>query len=183
MSALSNPTINSSTNNPLSPDGAESSHWYLIYTKPRQEYRAQENLSQQGFEIYLPLHQAERLLRGKLRQVEEPLFKRYLFVRFNAHNDPWHTVRSTLGVSELVRTGGQPAKVPSALVQALMEAKSATQSLFQRGETLRVTDGPFRDLQAVFEMQDGEQRAIVLIELLNKVQKIAVNLNALTKAG
>jgi transcriptional antiterminator RfaH len=72
--------------------------------------------------------------------------------------------------------------VPAILIQALMQVQSAPQSLFQRGETLRVTDGPFRDLQVVFEMQDGDHRAIVLIELLNKMQKIAVNLNALSKA-
>ena len=124
-------------------------------TAPRQEYRALENLQQQAFEVYLPLHQSERLQRGKLRLVEEPLFKRYLFVRFNEHNSPWHAIRNTLGVSELVRSGGQPAKVPAALVQALRQLQTTPQALFQRGETLRVTDGPFRDLQVVFEMQDG----------------------------
>ncbi len=183
MSAHSTSLTNTSTGEQPQPaDTIENAHWYLIYTKPRQEYRAQENLKQQGFEVYLPLHQSERLLRGKLRVIEEPLFKRYVFVRFNSHNSPWHTIRSTLGVSELVRTGGQPAKVPPALIQALMQQAVTTQAMFERGDQLRITSGPFHDLQAVFEMQDGEQRAIVLIELLNKIQKITVNLNALSKA-
>lgn len=171
-----------STNNPLPPDSAESAHWYVIYTKPRQEFRALQNLQQQSFEAFLPLHQSERLQRGKLQLVEEPLFKRYLFVRFDEALSPWHVIRNTLGVSELVRTGGQPTRVPATLIQALMQVKASPQSLFQRGDALRVTDGPFRDLQAVFEMQDGDHRAIVLIELLNKMQKIAVKLNALSKA-
>lgn len=171
-----------SIDSPLQPVAAETAHWYVIYTRPRQEFRALENLQQQSFETFLPLHQSERLQRGKLQLIEEPLFKRYLFVRFNAASSPWHVIRNTLGVSELVRTGGQPTKVPATLIQALMQVQASPQSLFQRGETLRVTDGPFRDLQAVFEMQDGDHRAIVLIELLNKMQKIAVNLNALSKA-
>jgi transcriptional antiterminator RfaH len=162
-------------------DVIDSAHWFVIYTKPRQEYRALENLQQQAFEVYLPLHQSERIHRGKLHLVEEPLFKRYLFVRFDEHRSPWHTIRNTLGVSELVHSGGQPAKVPAILIQALMQVQSAPQSLFQRGETLRVTDGPFRDLQVVFEMQDGDSRALVLIELLNKIHKISVSLNALKK--
>lgn len=166
---------------PQMADGCDSAPWYLIYTRPRQEYRAQENLLQQGFEVYLPLHQSERLLRGKLRVVEEPLFKRYLFVRFNADSSPWHTIRSTLGVSELVRTGDQPAKVPAVLVETLRHLATEPQALYERGEKCRIKDGPFRDLEAVFEMQDGDQRAIVLIEMLNKVQKISVNLNALGK--
>lgn len=164
-----------------SPAAVETAHWYVIYTKPRQEFRALENLLQQSFEAFLPLHQSERLQRGKLQLIEEPLFKRYLFVRFDAAHSPWHVIRNTFGVSEVVRTGGQLAKVPTPLIQALMQVKTTPQSLFQRGEMLRVTDGPFRDLQAVYEMQDGDHRAIVLIELLNKMQKIAVNLNALSK--
>lgn len=171
-----------SIGNLLEPAAPETAHWYVIYTRPRQEFRALENLQQQSFQAFLPLHQSERLHRGKLQLVEEPLFKRYLFVRFDATHSPWHVIRNTLGVSDLVRTGGQPTKVPAALIEALMQVQTSPQSLFKRGETLRVTDGPFRDLQAVFEMQDGDHRAIVLIELLNKVQKIAVNLNALSKS-
>lgn len=165
------------------PQLPESAHWFVIYTKPRQEYRALQNLQQQSFEVFLPLHQSERLQRGKLRLIEEPLFKRYLFVRFDEQHSPWHVIRNTFGVNELVRMGGQLAKVPTALIQTLMEVQATPQALFQRGETLRVTTGPFRDLQAVFEMQDGDHRAIVLIELLNKMQKIAVNLNALSKTN
>lgn len=164
-----------------SPQAAACAHWYLIYTRPRQESRAQQNLQQQGFAVYLPLHQSQRLLRGKLRVVEEPLFKRYLFVGFNVHSSPWHSIRSTLGVSDLVRTGNQPTRVPADLIAALMQQAVTTQPMFAHGERLRILDGPFRDLQAVFDMQDGDARAIVLIEMLNKLQKISVPLQALSK--
>lgn len=166
---------------PKPSDLINSAHWYLIYTKSRQEYRALKNLQQQAFEVYLPLLQSERLLRGKLSLVEEPLFKRYLFVRFNENGSPWHSIRNTFGVSELVRTGGQLAKVPAELVEALKQLQATPQALFQRGEALQVTDGPFRNLQAIFEMHDGDHRAIVLIELLNKIHKVTINLNALSK--
>ncbi len=174
-------TSSPSSNDIPSQTAIEEANWYLVYTKPRQEYRAQSNLLQQAFEVFLPLHHSEHLLRGKLRVLEEPLFKRYLFVRFNAHKSPWHTIRNTLGVSGLVRTGDQPTKVPSTLVQTLKQKPIASQELFQRGETLYVTNGAFRDLQVVYEMQDGDSRAMVLIELLNKMQKISINLNALSK--
>lgn len=156
--------------------------WYLIYTRPRQENRALNSLQQQAFEVYLPLHQSERLQRGKLRIVEEPLFKRYLFVHFAGHQNPWHAIRNTLGVSQLVHSGGQPAKVPAALVDALRQLQTAPLVLFQQGDSLRITDGPFRDLQVVFEMADGDSRAIVLIQMLNRLQKISVSLDALRSA-
>ena len=58
-------------------------HWHLIYTKPRQEKRAALNLTQQGFEVFLPMMSKEVLRQNSLDMVEEPLFKRYLFVRFD----------------------------------------------------------------------------------------------------
>lgn len=164
------------------PAHAHDGRWYVVHTKPRQELRAADNLQQQGFRVFLPVLQAERLHRGKMRLMEEPLFKRYLFVQFDVTHSPWHVIRNTLGVSALLRTGGQLTHVPPAIIEALMQTPGSTQALFQHGETLRVTQGPFRDLHVVFEMQDGEQRAIVLIEMLNKIQKVAVNLNELSKA-
>lgn len=165
------------------PSFEEHRHWYVIHTKPRQERRAMENLQQQSFEVYLPLIQSEKLQRGKLVTIEEPLFKRYLFVKFDAEHSPWHVIRNTFGVSELVRTGGQLARVPVAIIERLKQFETTPQALFNSGETLRVTDGAFQNLEVVFDMQDGDSRAIVLIELLNKTQRVAVNLNALTRSS
>ena len=82
-------------------------YWYLIYTKPRQEQRALLNLEQQGYECYLPLHAAEKLQRGKLSVVEEPLFPRYLFIQLDTSQTgkSWGPIRSTKGVSHLVAFG------------------------------------------------------------------------------
>lgn len=165
------------------PAPADDAHWYVVHTKPNQESRAADNLRRQGFTVFLPVLQIERLQRGKLRLVEEPLFKRYLFVQFDAAHSAWHVIRSTLGVSALLRTGGQLTYVPPSVIEALMQQPNITKAMFAPGETLRVTDGPFRDLQVVFELQDGAQRAIVLVELLNKMQRIALNVDVLRKEG
>jgi len=162
---------------------AENRHWYVIHTKSRQERRALENLQQQSFEVYLPLIHSEKIQRGKLVTIEEPLFKRYLFVCFDPERSPWHVIRNTFGVADLVRMGGQLARVPTGIIERLMQFETTPQALFNSGETLRVTDGPFQNLEVVFEMQDGDSRAVVLIELLNKTQRIAVNLNSLTRSS
>lgn len=166
----------------LSPPGpANELRWYVVHTKSNQETRAADNLQRQGFTVFLPMLLAECLQRGKLRIVEEPLFKRYLFVQFDITHSPWHVIRSTLGVSALLRTGSQLTHVPESVIETLMQQPGMTKAMFVPGETLRVTDGPFRDLQVVFELQDGEQRAIVLVELLNKMQRIAVDMDVLRK--
>ncbi len=56
-------------------------HWYLVHTKPRQEWCALQNLERQGFECYLPTLPAEKLRQGGLAVEGEPLFSRYLFIR------------------------------------------------------------------------------------------------------
>jgi hypothetical protein len=53
-------------------------HWYVVHTKPRQEHRALLNLTQQGYECYLPLVDTEKLRQNVVKLVQEPLFSRYL---------------------------------------------------------------------------------------------------------
>ena len=81
--------------------------WYLIHTKPRQEHIALTNLERQGYTCYLPLLRVEKIRRRKAEVVSEPMFARYLFVRLStSDNAPsWAPIRSTLGVSQLVRFG------------------------------------------------------------------------------
>ncbi len=155
-------------------------HWYVVHTKPRQEQRAQFNLAQQGYACYLPLLATEKLCRGALTLVHEPLFSRYLFIRLDASHSgqSWGPIRSTLGVQGLVSFGNQPAKVNDDLIEAL-QCHSARQQerplrLFQAGERVQVKDGPFAGLEAIYQMTQGEGRAQVLIELLSKPCRLSI---------
>ena len=158
-----------------------TANWYVIHTKPRQERRADENLQRQGFETFLPIYQLEKIQHRKLSLVEEPLFKRYLFIRFDPDNSNWHVIRNTFGVSQLVRLGGQLASVPDEVIQQLMKTAEISQALYKKDAHLLIADGPFQNLKRAIEMHDDDSRAIVLIELLNKTQRISVSLNALAK--
>ena len=85
--------------------------WYLIYAKPRQEKTAVDNLLRQAYEVYFPQIRVTRN-RNSVRKVTiEPLFPRYLFIRLDAHTDNWAPIRSTMGVTALVRFGGYAAAV------------------------------------------------------------------------
>ena len=54
--------------------------WYVAHTKPREEFRALENIERQGFEPYLPTLRRDKIIRGALAVKIEPLFARYLFI-------------------------------------------------------------------------------------------------------
>jgi len=93
--------------------------WYLVYTKPRQEGLAQENLARQGYGVYLPRVRLMRKRQGRPVAIIEPLFPRYLFIQLDTQSDNWGPIRSTFGVASLVRFGNEPAKVPDNFVAHL----------------------------------------------------------------
>ena len=80
-----------------------------------------ESLGNQGFRCFLPTIRVESLHGGNCAMVLEALFPRYLFVFLEARRSNWSAIRSTRGVSHLVRFGGLAASVPSALIEALAE--------------------------------------------------------------
>ncbi len=162
-------------------------HWYAIHTKPRQEQRALLNLEQQGYECYLPMFSVEKLRQREVNIVEEPLFARYLFIHLDAGQSgkSWGPIRSTLGVSRMVTFGTEPAKVDDRLIETLRDQKDALysrpQRLFAEGERVLIADGPFTGIEAIYQMNDGESRAMVLIELLSKPAKLKISPASLRK--
>ena len=151
-------------------------HWYAIHSKPRQEERALDNLQRQGFEAWLPMLTVEKVLRGKLANVTEPMFSRYLFIRLDMEHTNWTPIRSTLGVSRLVSFGNRPAPMSDDLIQALRDMpERAPEKLLQQGQAVRVIDGPLKGLEAVYQQSDGELRAMVLVDLMSKQHLVSVD--------
>ncbi|MDQ5927495.1 MAG: transcriptional antiterminator RfaH [Pseudomonadota bacterium] len=161
--------------------------WYLVHTKPRQEETALTNLVRQGYACYLPRMHVQKVRRGKAQVVTEAMFARYLLVQLDASgNGPsWAPIRSTLGVSQLVRFGSQYAKVDDALVAMLRQREQVEpiEPLFTPGDTVVVTHGPFAGLEAVYQMTDAQQRAMVLLHILSQPVPVKIDTASLRKAG
>ena len=158
-------------------------HWYAIHSKPRQEERALDNLQRQGFEAWLPMLTVEKVLRGKLANVTEPMFSRYLFIRLDTEQTNWSPIRSTLGVSRLVSFGNRPAVVADELIQALQTVpQRAPERLFQPGQTIKIVSGPLKGIEGIFQQADGEHRAMVLIDLFNKQHRVTTQMQDLRPA-
>lgn len=165
----------------------EQSGWYVVYTKPRQEARALENLRNQGFVCFLPTLDAERLRGGRQVEVIEALFPRYLFVHLEIGRSNWSAMRSTRGVVRLVEFGGVAARIPEAFIAALVEQPAQQKKLFEVGECLKVIDGPFVGIETVvqrlYKAPDGEARVVVLMDFLARPQKISLPVSVVRKAA
>jgi transcriptional antiterminator RfaH len=154
--------------------------WYLLASKRREEERAKINLERQGYKVYLPMVQRERQgARGQKRGRLEALFPQYLFIQLSSTIDSWAPIRSTFGVSGLVGFGAHKnayPPVPEGIVEQLRahEEEDGLHRLqteaSSMGNKVSKTNGPYRELEAVYRMDDGTHRAMALIEMLGKPQ-------------
>ncbi|MBE7377028.1 transcription/translation regulatory transformer protein RfaH [Pseudomonas lopnurensis] len=160
----------------MSPNNAP--RWYLIQTKPRQEARAEEHLRRQHFECYRPLKSHPPLRPGQHARTDEALFPGYLFIRLDCVQDNWYPIRSTRGVSRVVTFGGQPIPVQDELIEQLRRRLAQPQgtpaAAFKPGERVQISGGSFSDIEAIFVSSDGEERSVILLNLLQREQKVRV---------
>ena len=173
---------------PVTPSASPATlSWYVVHTKIRQEALAMTNLNRQGFECYMPMLKMEKMRRHKATLVEEPMFPRYLFIRLDTSvsGPSWSPIRSTLGVSQLVRFGGQPAVVDSKLIELLRTREQVGQPerLFKAGEKVVVADGPFAGIEAIFKTADAESRSMILLDMLSKPVAMRIETASLRRAG
>ncbi|MDY0920097.1 transcription/translation regulatory transformer protein RfaH [Pseudomonas viridiflava] len=156
--------------------------WYLIQTKPRQEARAEEHLQRQHFECYRPLKSGERK-RSNRTSVEEELFPGYLFIRMDQVHDNWYPIRSTRGVARIVTFGGHPVPVRDELIEQIRQRLSAPapRMVFTQGEPVLIKTGGFCDVEAIFLATDGTERAVILLNMLQRQQKVVLPISSLAR--
>lgn len=157
-------------------------HWYLVQCKPRETFRAEQHLGNQGFECFLPNHRVKRQRRGKVYWSTEPLFPYYLFICLDDASN-WSLIRSTRGVAKVVDFDGTPAPVPEPIVQGLKQHCARLMGeepapLFRPGERVQITEGCFKALDAVVQATKGEERVVLLLNLLNQPQRIELPIGA-----
>jgi len=179
------PTLNPKPDLSLPPNTS----WYLVHTKARQEETALTNLERQKYRCYMPMLHFEKIRRGKSVIVEEPMFPSYVFVQLDnsGNGQSWTPIRSTLGVRELVRFGGQSPRVDPDLIVALLEREhmqqANPQALFAAGNKVVVMQGAFAGMEAIYQTADAERRSMILLNMLNKPVQMRIETSLLRKVG
>lgn len=155
--------------------------WYVVHTKPRKESVAEANLQRQDFQTYLPWLKRTARYRGTWREIVEPLFPRYLFLRIDPGAQAVAPIRSTLGVTTLVTFGNRLTPVPEAVIDTLRHNADAQTGLhaapapiLRKGQSIAVKGGPFDGLQGVFDTSSGEERVAILLNILGKSTRVVM---------
>jgi transcriptional antiterminator RfaH len=162
------------------------SSWWVVHTKPKAELSAIKNLENQGLTTYCPLFKKESIRGHKIKIKAYPLFSRYIFIKGDCSAQKnIHLIRSTIGVKELLKIGEVPVKISCQLINELRQMEAVklneTKSHFNPGENVRVNTGIYKDVEAIYEMDDGVNRAIVLLSMVNKETPLRIDKKDLNK--
>lgn len=142
--------------------------WLAIYTRPRWEKKVNELLKEKGLESYCPLNKVRRKWSDRVKIVEEPLFKSYVFVKVS--DDDRSAVRMTSGAINFVYWEGKPAVIKEKEILAIkrfldeyenVEARSSAD--LKVNQRVRITDGSLMD-------QEGK-----VIDLRRKTARVSID--------
>ena len=141
--------------------------WLVIYTKPRWEKKVAKVLEEKGVEKYCPLNKVRRKWSDRMKTVEEPLFKSYVFVKIN--DEDRTKVRMTNGVINFIYWLGKPAVVREKEIENIKRFLDEHENVqlqpmtLQVNQRVKITSGIFMD-------QVGE-----VLQVNSKTVKMAID--------
>jgi len=154
-----------------------SKEWFILRFKPNSHHQAAKNLTQQGFEIFLPLNDTTSRKLSRFINTSKPLFPGYMFIRFDREESSWHKINNTYGVSRLITFNSTLKSIPTRFVDNLMMRYDLTGKLLpieklKKGDQVNVLTGPFANFIATVEKYETDHRIWILMDLMGRKTKI-----------
>jgi transcription antitermination factor NusG len=147
--------------------------WAVVQAKPMCERRAIWHLERQHFTVYAPRERIKRIKRGKLISDARWLFPRYLFVWCE---EQWQRWFNTFGVSTVLMHGQQPAALPNDFVDNMKSQENGglitlyKPQRFHKGQRVQVISGLLNGRRGLYQGQTQQEREIVLLDALGRVE-------------
>ena len=140
--------------------------WYIVHTYSGFEERVKETLRQRADamgmeesfgEIRIPTETVVEYRNGKKRETQRKFFPGYILVEMEMSDPAWHVVKNTPKVTGFVGTGKKPTPLTQEEVDQILEQvvtakeKPKPKYLFDKGEPVKIIDGPFNNFTGVVE--------------------------------
>jgi transcriptional antiterminator RfaH len=146
------------------------SDWFIIQSKPKQEFDAEKNLRSLAIPVYLPLY-AKKIKKNRVK-VERvtPLFSGYLFARFDVR-ESYQKVRYTRGVKTVLGRNEYLWTISDEKIQDIKSRESnglvvlrRREESFRRGDRILIDEGDFEGWEGIFQEElPDRQRAIIML--------------------
>lgn len=156
--------------------------WYVVHAYSGFENQVKRSLEDRikraGLEemfgqILVPTEEVVEMREGQKRKSDRKFFPGYVLVQMDMNDETWHLVKDVPRVMGFIGgTSDRPAPISEREAQAILERvqegveKPRPKVLYEAGEVVRITDGPFNDFNGVVEEVDYEKsrlRVAVLI--------------------
>jgi transcriptional antiterminator RfaH len=146
--------------------------WYVLRSKPKREHLAGALLGRAGVEVYVP--EARTQKAPSKPPVLEPFFPSYFFARLDPTAGEIRMANYTSGVLHVVGYGGQPTPIPETVIERIRERLAVSHLAlvpsYRAGEPVKITAGPMRDLDAVFDSHlSAGGRVRVLVTMIERL--------------
>lgn len=176
-----------------------SKRWYVVHAYSGYEKKVaiaiQERIDLQDMqdlfgEVLVPTEEVVEMRGGQKRKSERKFFPGYVLVNMELNDDSWHLVKDTPRVMGFI--GGkadQPAPITEKEANLILQRmddsadKPKPKTLFEPGETVRVTDGPFNDFNGVVEEVNYEKsRLRVAVMIFGRATPVELEFGQVEKA-
>lgn len=158
--------------------------WYVVHTYSGYEQKAklalEERIKSHGLQerfgdILVPSENVIEIRKGKKKTTTRKFFPSYILVRMDLNDDTWHLVKGTPKVTGFVGNSTKPPVVSEAEVNKITaridegQMKPKMKIIFEKGESVRVIDGPFNTFNGtVDEVSPEKGRLKVLVSIFGR---------------
>ena len=172
--------------------------WYVVHVYSGFEAKAKEallerirlNKMEEKFdEILIPSETVVEVKKGEKRSKSKKFFPGYIFVKMELNNETWQLVKNTQRVSGFVGNGTNPPAVSEEevlrITQQIKEGKMKPKVNieFEKGESVRVKEGPFANFAGVVDEVNSEKgRLKVLVSIFGRSTPIDLEFGQVEKA-
>ena len=173
--------------------------WYVVHTYSGFENKAKQALEERiralGLgdrivEVLVPTEQVVEVRGGQKRLTTRKFFPGYLMVRMELDNETWHVVKNTPKITGFVGNMRNPPPVPdeevARITDKMSEGESAPKPVmhFERGEEIRVIDGPFASMKGeVEEINPARGKLRVMVSIFGRPTAVELDYSQVEKVG
>jgi transcriptional antiterminator NusG len=176
-----------------------SLQWYVVHAYSNFEHKVKESLIervrraglQDKFgEVLVPTEEVVEMREGQRRKSERKFFPGYVLVQMEMDDETWHLVKEVPKVLGFIGgSSDKPAPITDKEAQAILSRvqegvdKPRPKVLFEPGEVVRVTDGPFNDFSGVVENVNYEKSKVrVAVQILGRSTPVELDFSQVEKA-
>ncbi len=172
--------------------------WYVIHTYSGYEIKAKQNLQENirkldkedlFGEIMVPTETVVEMVKGKKRESKRKFFPSYILVEMELNDETWYVVKNTPKITGFVGHGTSPTPIPEEevlkLTQQIAEGslKPKPKAFFEKGESVRIIDGPFTSFNGVVEEVKPEKGKLqVSVSIFGRATPVELDFTQVEKA-